>query len=200
MLAYLPGMNVPGSLPHPTGTSAKGSSIFLVGLMGAGKSTIGRQLAELLGMDFADSDQEIERRTGAAIPLIFEIEGEAGFRRREAAVIDELTRRDQLVLGTGGGAVLLEENRRCLRSRGSVVYLCADVDTLLERTRRDRHRPLLQTADPRGKIEELLRQREPLYREVADLVVNTERRSAAAVARDIAKRLRRKIVHEKTPS
>lgn len=168
--------------------------------MGAGKSTIGRQLADLLGMDFADSDQEIERRTGAAIPLIFEIEGEAGFRRREAGVIDELTQREHLVLGTGGGAVLLEENRRHMRARGSVVYLCADVDTLLERTRRDRHRPLLQTADPRAKIEELLRLREPLYREVADLVVNTERRSAAAVAKDIAKRLRRRIVHEKTPS
>ncbi|MFQ6021479.1 MAG: shikimate kinase AroK [Acidiferrobacterales bacterium] len=161
-------------------------NIFLIGSMGAGKSTIGRQLAELLSKDFYDSDQEIERRTGASIALIFEIEGEVGFRKRETAVLDDLTRLDNVVLATGGGIVLSEENRILLRKRGIVVYLAADIDTLTQRTRRDRNRPLLQKSDRRQKLEELMKQREPLYRREADLVMTTSRRSPAAVARKIA--------------
>ncbi len=152
------------------------ANIFLVGPMGAGKTTIGRRLAEALGMDFADSDQEIEARTGATIPWIFDVEGEAGFRKREKAVIDELTRRPNLVLATGGGAVLDPENRRHLQARGTVIYLHASLDELLARTRKDRNRPLLQTADPRARLETLLREREPLYREVADIVFETGQR------------------------
>ncbi len=175
-------------------------NIFLIGPMGVGKSTIGRHLAELLKMDFLDSDQQIEKLTGAGIALIFEIEGEAGFRKREAAIIDELTRKENLVLATGGGAVLLETNRQALRSRGSVVYLCADIDTLAERTRRDRHRPLLQTDNPRQKLEDLMKIREPLYRQVADLIINTDRRAPLSVSREIAAKLRPKKSNENTPS
>ncbi len=165
-------------------------NVFLIGPMGAGKTTIGRHLATLLHKRFVDVDHEIEKRTGVTIPVIFEIEGEAGFRRRESAVIDELTGDRDIVLATGGGAVLLQENRKWLKERGTVVYLQADIETLVERTRRDRNRPLLQTGNPRGKIEELLCQREPIYREVADVVVDTGQRAPSSVARDIAIRLK----------
>lgn len=164
-------------------------NIFLIGPMGAGKSTIGRHLAEMLKMEFLDSDHEIERLTGVSVALIFDIEGETGFRKREAGVIEELTRRQNIVLATGGGAVLLEVNRQVLRSRGAVVYLQASVNTLTERTRRDRQRPLLQTADPRKKFEELMKVREPIYRREADLVVKTDHRAPLSVAREIATRL-----------
>jgi len=147
--------------------------IFLIGPMGVGKTTLGQQLAQALGYRFLDSDKEIERRTGATIPLIFELEGEAGFRQREAAMIDELSQLDQVVLATGGGAVLRPENRRHLAGRGHVVYLRADIDKLLERTARDRNRPLLQTDNPRQKLLDILETREPLYREIADQVVET---------------------------
>ena len=166
------------------------SNVFLVGPMGAGKSTIGRQLAALLKKDFLDVDHEIERRTGAAIPLIFEIEGESGFRRRETLVIDELTRKTNVVLATGGGAVLDADNRKALRERGSVVYLRAEIDILVERTRRDRNRPLLQTPDPRAKLEEIMRAREPLYRSTAHVVIETDRRNPQMVARDVADTLK----------
>jgi shikimate kinase len=169
---------------------SKDNNIFLVGPMGAGKTTIGRHLATLLHRRFVDVDHEIEKRTGVTIPVIFEIEGEAGFRRRESTLVDELSRDEGIVLATGGGAVLMEENRRVLKERGTVVYLQADIETLVERTRRDRNRPLLQTEDPRGKIEELLRQREPIYREVADVVVDTGQRAPSSVARDVAMRLK----------
>jgi shikimate kinase len=159
--------------------------VFLIGPMGAGKSTIGRHLADLLKMDFCDSDQEIERRTGAAVALIFEIEGEDGFRRRESALMEELTARDNLVLATGGGAVLAAENRQLLRHRGTVVYLQAPIDTLLARTQRDRLRPLLQKGDRRAKFEEILRARDPLYRETAHVAVVTDHRSPATVAQEI---------------
>lgn len=165
-------------------------SVFLIGPMGAGKSTIGRQLAALLKMDFLDTDHEIERRTGANIPLIFEIEGEAGFRRRETAVIDDLTRKQNVVLATGGGVVLDEDNRNALRERGTVVYLRAEIDILAERTRRDRNRPLLQTQDPRAKLEEIMRVREPLYLTTAHVIVDTDRRSPQAVARDVVDSLK----------
>lgn len=166
-------------------------NIFLIGLMGAGKSTIGRHLAELLKMDFVDADHEIERRTGANIPLIFEIEGEAGFRKREAAVIDELTRREGVVLATGGGAILSEANRAALRTRGKVVYLQAGLDTLFDRTRRDRHRPLLQAPDPRARLAALLEERAPLYEREADVIVDTDHRGPASVAREIVERLQK---------
>lgn len=169
---------------------SKADNIFLIGPMGSGKTTIGRQLAALLKKRFVDADHEIEHRTGVSIPTIFDIEGEAGFRSREAAVIDDLTREHDLVLATGGGAVLREDNRAALHTRGTVVYLQADLDTLVERTRRDRNRPLLQTDDPRGKIEQLLRSREPIYRELADIIVDTGQRAPASVARDIAARFK----------
>ncbi|MEJ2567017.1 MAG: shikimate kinase [Gammaproteobacteria bacterium] len=131
----------------------KSDNIFLVGLMGAGKSTIGRHLAKSLGMEFVDSDHELERRTGASIPLIFDVEGEAGFRQREKKLIDELTQRNRIVLATGGGVVLDPDNRAWLRERGRVIYLYATVEQLLTRTAKDRNRPLLQTADPRRGAE-----------------------------------------------
>lgn len=148
-------------------------NVFLVGLMGAGKTSVGKLLAKRLGKHFVDSDHEIEGRTGVRIPVIFEIEGEAGFRQREAAMIDELTRAADIVLATGGGAVLNPQNRACLKDRGTVVYLRASVDELWNRTRRDRNRPLLQTADPRARLAELLEIRDPLYLEVAHIVIDT---------------------------
>ncbi len=157
--------------------------------MGAGKTTIGRQLAEALGMDFVDSDQAIEARTGATIPWIFDVEGEAGFRKREKAMIDELTRRQNVVLATGGGAVLDPENRRHLQSRGTVIYLHADIDQLLERTRKDRNRPLLQTDDPRARLEALMAERDPLYREVADIILETGQRGVRHAVQALLKRL-----------
>ena len=164
-------------------------NIFLIGPMGAGKSTIGRHLAELLGRDFRDSDQEIEKRTGATIPLIFEIEGEAGFRGRESSVLDDLTRQANIVLATGGGAILSPDNRKILHERGVVVYLHAPLETLLTRTRRDRHRPLLQTADRRRTLEDILKAREPIYRQAADIVIETSHRSPMSVAREIMRKL-----------
>lgn len=151
--------------------------------MGAGKTTIGRRLALALRRDFVDSDHEIEQRSGASIPLIFEIEGEAGFRGREQAVIAELTARHGLVLATGGGVVLNPDNRRHLASRGFVVYLHASVAEQLRRTQGDNQRPLLQTADPAAKLRELFTQRDPLYRAVADCVIDTEVGSVSQVTR-----------------
>ena len=150
------------------------SRMFLIGPMGAGKTTIGRRLAQVLNREFVDSDQEIEQRAGASIPLIFELEGEAGFRAREKAVIAELTQRSNLILATGGGAVLDPDNRNCLRERGFVIYLWATVDEQLLRTRMDSNRPLLQTADPRARLAQLFEQRDPLYRATADLVIQSD--------------------------
>lgn len=172
------------------------SNLFLVGPMGAGKSTIGRHLAELLHKQFQDCDHVIEERTGAPISLIFEIEGEAGFRKREAAALDELTQQNDIVLATGGGAVLLPENRQVLRDRGIVVYLCAPLETLVERTQKDRNRPLLQNTDRRAKLEEILRVRDPLYRETAHVVVHTTRRSPLTVAREIMSKVEELADHE----
>lgn len=141
--------------------------------MGAGKTSVGRLLAKRLGKTFIDSDHEIETRTGVRIPVIFEIEGEAGFRQRESATIDELTRGHDVVLATGGGAILDAANRAALKSRGTVVYLRASVDELWNRTKHDRNRPLLQTADPRRRLAELLAQRDPLYCEAAHVIMDT---------------------------
>lgn len=161
-------------------------NIFLVGPMGAGKTTIGRQLARELDRDFFDSDRVIEERTGASIPLIFDLEGEEGFRRREQDMIDELTAMDNIVLATGGGAVLREANRRHLKERGTVFYLSSDLDSLLERTRKDRNRPLLNADEPPEHVlQRLLGERDPLYRETADHVIDTTRNSIRHVIKAI---------------
>jgi shikimate kinase len=165
-------------------------SLFLTGPMGSGKSTIGRQLAKQLSMSFHDSDHEIEERTGVDIPLIFDLEGEAGFRKRESGVIDELTRLPGIVLATGGGAVLDPENRERLSSRGKVIYLHTSIDQQLSRTSRDRNRPLLQTQDPRATLEELLAVRDPLYREIASLVIETDGMRVRDVVRKIVQELK----------
>ncbi|MFC0251486.1 bifunctional shikimate kinase/3-dehydroquinate synthase AroKB [Massilia consociata] len=157
--------------------------------MGAGKTTIGRQLARRLGKRFVDSDHEIEARTGASIPWIFEIEGEASFRRREAEMIRELTAQDGLVLATGGGAVLDPASRALLAERGTVIYLRAAIGSILQRTSHDKNRPLLQTADPRAKLEALLAQRDPLYREIADLTVDTGRPNVQSMVQTILDQL-----------
>ncbi|MDA8390766.1 MAG: shikimate kinase [Gammaproteobacteria bacterium] len=166
------------------------AGIFLVGPMGAGKSTIGRVLAARLGREFCDCDTEIEKRTGASIPLIFAVEGEPGFRRWESLVLADLVLRPKIVLATGGGAVLAAANRDLLKAHGCVVYLQAGTDTLWERVHRDRGRPLLQAEDPRARVEALAAARDPLYREVADLIVSTDHRAPPAVARTIVSGLR----------
>lgn len=153
--------------------------------MGAGKSTVGRFLAERLGYEFVDSDHEIEARTGVTIPMIFDIEGEDGFRQREETAIDDLSQRQNIVLATGGGAVLRENNRRALRTRGFVIYLRSSVEALVQRTKNDRNRPLLQTDDPEKVLRELLEKRDPLYMEVADLVVETQQVSIFRVVKQI---------------
>ncbi|VWD39937.1 shikimate kinase [Burkholderia lata] len=145
--------------------------------MGAGKTTVGRAVARRLDRTFFDSDHEVEARTGARIPVIFEMEGEAGFRDRESQVIAELSQRENIVLATGGGAVLRPENRDCLKNGGIVVYLRANPHDLWLRTRKDKNRPLLQTEDPKGRLEALYEVRDPLYRECADFVIETGRPS-----------------------
>lgn len=159
------------------------ASVFLVGPMGSGKTAVGRQLAKLLGYRFVDSDAEIEIRTGVDIPFIFEKEGEAGFRQREREVIEDLTQQEGIVLATGGGAVILPENREAL-ARGRVVYLETSVAQQLARTRHGRHRPLLNTGSPRARLEQLMQAREPLYREVAHVTVRTDGRKVNAVAEE----------------
>ncbi len=156
-------------------------SIYLVGMMGAGKTTVGLRLARRLDRPFIDVDRELESRLGVDIPTVFDLEGEAGFRRRETALIDELTRQRGLVLATGGGAVLAAENREAMRQRGLVIFLKPTVAELWQRLRRDRHRPLLQTPDPRGRIQQLLLEREPLYHEVADHVIQSGRQPAEQI-------------------
>jgi shikimate kinase len=164
-------------------------SFFLVGPMGAGKSTIGRQLARCLKLKFIDSDREIELRTGVDIPLIFELEGESGFRKRERQVINELTAKPGLMLATGGGAVMDKLNRQYLAARGRVIYLHTSVEQQLQRTARDRNRPLLQTANPKQKLQELMEVRDPLYREIADWVIETD----GCRVRDVVQQIVQKI-------
>jgi len=150
-------------------------------MMGAGKTTVGRQLAKRLGKAFCDTDREIETRTGVRVAVIFDIEGEAGFRKREAEAIEQMTARDDVVLATGGGAVLDPRNREVLKTRGFVIYLHAQPTVLCQRTRIDRSRPLLQGGDPRDRLEKLYAERDPLYREVADLVIDTGRQSVSSL-------------------
>jgi shikimate kinase len=167
--------------------------------MGAGKSTIGRQLAKALHRKFYDSDKVIEQRTGVSISWIFEMEGEAGFRERETKAIEELTGLENVVVATGGGAVLSAENREFLSSRGHVVYLSAAAEQLYRRTARDKKRPLLQTGDRRKQIEELLAKRDPLYREVADIVLKTGDQSIQHTVNEVIKKLK-KTGKDKTTS
>jgi shikimate kinase len=174
-------------------------NIFLVGLMGSGKTTIGKLLARARGVDFIDSDHEIIARCGVSIPTIFEIEGEEGFRRRECAVIEDLSARQGIVLATGGGAVLKEENRACLKTRGTVVYLRAQPQELYLRTRHDKNRPLLQTDDPLKKLQELYALRHPLYMEAADIVLDTGRQSVHALVQRLENNLKLAVVGEDDP-
>jgi len=163
----------------------KSQNLFLVGPMGAGKSAVGRQLARLMRMDFVDSDDEIEHRTGVDIPFIFEKEGEEGFRKREAKIIEELSVRQGIVLATGGGAVMDSRNRSYLGARGFVIYLHTTVEQQLDRTKRGRNRPLLNNKDRKAVIAELMEIRDPLYREISDLVVKTDGRLVREVAAEI---------------
>ncbi len=170
--------------------SSRTHNIFLIGPMGSGKTAVGRQLARLLRLDFFDSDAEIEHRTGVDIPYIFEKEGESGFREREREVIDALTRLSNVVIATGGGAVLLAENRERLAMRGRVVYLHTSIEQQLERTRHGRQRPLLYTDDPEAKLRELMDHRLPLYHSIAEITVATDGRQVRVVADEIIQRLK----------
>lgn len=167
-------------------------NIYLVGLMGAGKTTVGKLLAKQTGKAFHDSDQEIKQRTGVSIPHIFEVEGESGFRARESAALKELVQLRNIVLATGGGAILSEENRALLKRNGTVVYLRASVNDLWTRTRHDKNRPLLQTEDPHAKLAELFTARDPLYREVADFVIDTSKQSVSSLVHHILHILEKK--------
>lgn len=164
-------------------------NIFLVGLMGAGKTSVGKMLARRLNKTFFDSDHEIERMTGVKIPVIFEIEGEEGFRLRESKMLAKLVQKRNIVLATGGGAILSGENRKLLSAHGTVIYLRAAINDLWHRTRHDRSRPLLQTSDPLGKLRELLLQRDPLYCEVANIIIDTGSQSLSNLTHKIEQRL-----------
>lgn len=163
--------------------------VFLIGMMGVGKTTIGRILARCLGREFVDLDHALEAKCGVRISVIFEIEGEEGFRRRETTQLDECSQQEGIVLATGGGAVLAPENRRLLKERGTVVYLRADAEELFRRLERDRTRPLLQTLDPKARIRELLAQREPLYEEAADLTLESGTMTATQAAKSLVSKL-----------
>ena len=163
--------------PQENNRKWQSGNLILVGMMGSGKTTMGRLLARHLGKEFVDSDEEIQKRTGVTIPHIFDVEGEAGFRQRETAAIADLLKRDNLVLATGGGAVLDMQNRSILTQNGIVIYLKASVHDLWLRTRHDRNRPLLQTGDPHAKLTELLNQRDPIYQQVSDIVIQSGKQS-----------------------
>lgn len=165
-------------------------NVYLIGPMGAGKTTIGRHLAEMLGRSFVDSDHEIEQKTGASIPWIFEKEGEAGFRLRETATLQHLAQQRDLVVATGGGAVTQKVNRELLQSCGIVVYLNTPVEIQLQRTYRDKNRPLLQVENPEQRLQELFAVRDPLYREVADVIIETHQGDPRQLAQEIVKILR----------
>lgn len=166
-------------------------NVFLVGPMGVGKTTIGRALAGQMQLEFFDSDKEIEASTGADIPWIFDVEGEQGFRERELRMIDTLSKRKQTVLATGGGAILAKKTRKRLKKRGLVVYLRASIKQQVERTSRDKNRPLLRTENPEETIKDLMAQREPLYLEVADIIVDTNRRNPRSVSAEIMRQIRK---------
>ena len=171
-------------------------NIFIVGPMGVGKSTISRHIAEILDKTFLDSDHEIEKRSGAKISLIFEYEGESGFRKREQAVINDLTAKQNIVLSTGGGVVLNAENRKHLQTRGYVIYLHAAIDELLKRTAHSYNRPLLQTPNRREKLEKLVLERHPLYQSIADVTIETGHRSIRQVIKIVLKHLKKVMDNE----
>lgn len=165
---------------------AEKRNIFLVGPMGAGKSTIGRQLAQQLNMDFYDSDKEIERRTGADISWVFDVEGEERFRNREETIIEELTKKQGIVLATGGGSILSQKSRNRLSSRGMVVYLETSIEKQLARTNRDKNRPLLQGKESNKVfLERLSLQRNPLYKQIADIIVGTDKYNVRSITQKI---------------
>jgi shikimate kinase len=164
-------------------------NLILIGPMGAGKTTVGKQLAKQFGMDFVDSDHEIEERTGVSITTIFDIEGEEGFRKRETRMLKDLCERENIVMATGGGAILSEENRKMLRRAGTVIYLNASLDAQVNRTRNRKSRPLLTEDDPREQLRELMTVREPLYRQEADVIVESGDRSVSNVTREIVQKL-----------
>lgn len=168
---------------------ADANNIFFVGLMGAGKTTIGKLLGKHLGKAFYDTDYEIEKRTGVKISTIFELEGEAGFRKRETAIIQELSQLSNIIMATGGGAILAEENRQLLKANGTVIYLRANVNELWYRMRNDKHRPLLQNVDIRSKLEQLYAERNPLYTETAALIFDTGNQPVANILNQIEKSL-----------
>ena len=165
-------------------------NIILVGMMGSGKTTVGKLLANLVGKTFIDVDHEIQRRTGVGIPLIFEIEGEAGFRKRESEVLRDIVRQQNIVLATGGGAILHPDNRALLRLHGTVIYLCAPISELRRRTYLDKNRPLLQTGNVQAKLLELFTQRDPLYRETAHIVIDSGRQSVRTFVQKLIQKLR----------
>lgn len=168
-------------------------NIFLIGPMGSGKTTIGKQLAKMYGLDFYDCDQELERSTGASVNLIFDVEGEAGFRIRENHILKKLTRKKGVLIATGGGTVCNEENRRLLRSRGLVVYLKTSVENQLKRLHKDKSRPLLQAEDREQRLKELARVRNPLYDATADLVFSTRNSSVYATAKALSSTIMEQI-------
>jgi shikimate kinase len=170
---------------------SQSKNIFFVGLMGAGKTTIGKQLAKRLRKKFYDTDHEIEKRTGVKIPVIFDLEGESGFRKRESAVIKELTQLENIVLATGGGAILKQKTLECLKSHGYVIYLRATSNDLWQRMRHDKQRPLLQNVDIRTKLEDLYQERHPLYMEAADLVIDTAQQHALVVIKQIEQAIKK---------
>jgi shikimate kinase len=173
----------------PSRSKRPSGNIFLVGMMGAGKTTIGKLLARQMGKTFIDCDEEIQQRTGVTVRHIFDVEGENGFRQREAVVIRDMVQRNNLVLATGGGAVLSESNRSELMRNGIVVYLESSVHDLWQRTCHDRNRPLLQTADPLAKLKELYEQRDPLYTEIADLIIHSGKQSAQSLVQKLQQEL-----------
>lgn len=183
---------IPATIPSMSDTTShreKSGNVILIGMMGSGKTTVGRLLAKQLGKTFIDSDEEIQRRTGVTIPHIFDVEGEVGFRQRESAALEDLAERSDLVLATGGGAIISPHNRSILKASGVVVYLKSNVHDLWQRTRHDTNRPLLQTADPRGKLQELFEQRDPLYAEIADIVMHTGKQSVHVLLMRLQQRL-----------
>ena len=166
---------------RPPSRKLQSGNLLLVGMMGSGKTTMGRLLAKHLGKVFVDSDEEIIKRTGVTIPHIFDVEGESGFRLRETAALRNLVKRDNMVLATGGGAVLDEQNRTMLQQNGIVIYLKASVHDLWHRTRHDRNRPLLQTSNPHARLTEIFQQRDPLYQQVSDLIAQSGKQSVHAL-------------------
>jgi shikimate kinase len=174
---------------------AMGGNVFLVGMMGAGKSTLGKALARRTGQEFVDTDRLLVERTGVPVTTIFEFEGEDGFRKRESVLLHEVAARSGCVVATGGGAVLSADNCRAMRESGTVIYLRARLESLWERLRHDATRPLLATPDPRGTLAAILEQRDPLYREAAHLVVDTGAQSASTLVSRVMTALRR---HEET--